>query len=311
MRVFLELARPFTLLPPALGMVSGALAALGTLAREQACGGNVMAMIGLGALMAAALNAASNTLNQVHDLALDRVNKPDRPLPRGAVTAQRALQYALLWYALALTLAWWLGPAGAHEVFWIVVLTSVLTWAYSAPPFRCRNSWWLAPLVIAIPRGLLLKVAGWGAVADIAADREPWVLGGIFFLFVLGGAAIKDFEDMEGDALGGASSLPLRFGRERAARLMSLALVLPWLLLAATPWLRWGGRPLLSIPPAAALTSGMMLATLGVVAARSLMCMARAGADRRSARQAWRMLYLQMMAAQVLTAASYWWPQTT
>ncbi len=308
MRVFFALARPFTLLPPALGMLSGALAALGTLPREQGTAGRAAGMMVLGALMAAALNAASNTLNQVHDLALDRVNKPERPLPRGVVTSRRACQFAALWYAVALALSWMLGPPGAHEVFWIVVLTAGLTWAYSAPPFRCRNSWWLAPLVIAIPRGLLLKVAGWGAVADIAADREPWVLGGIFFLFVLGGAAIKDFEDMEGDALGGASSLPLRFGRERAARMMSLALVLPWVLLAATPWICWEGRPLLSIPPVAALASGLFIALLGLVAARSLLGMARASADKASARQAWRMLYLQMMAAQVLTAAGYWWP---
>ena len=36
--------------------------------------------------MAATLNAASNVLNQVHDLDLDRINKPERPIPSGAVS---------------------------------------------------------------------------------------------------------------------------------------------------------------------------------------------------------------------------------
>ena len=34
----------------------------------------------LGALMAAVLNSASNAINQIYDLDIDRVNKPKRPL---------------------------------------------------------------------------------------------------------------------------------------------------------------------------------------------------------------------------------------
>ena len=307
MRVFFELARPFTLLPPALGMISGAVAAWGALPDKDALPLRALLMMACCASMAAALNAASNVLNQVYDIHLDRVNKPERPLPRAALSMSRAKLYAGIWYGLAALLAWPLGPSGVHDVFWIVLLTAVLTWAYSAPPFRCRNSWWLASLVIAIPRGLLLKVAGWGTVADVASDREPWVLGGIFFLFVLGGAGIKDFEDMEGDRLGGSSSLPLRFGRVAAARIMGVALVLPWLLLALAPWINWRGSALLSLNPAVAMVVGVALAALGLRAAHALLNMARGENDKVRARAAWRMLYLQMMAAQVLTAAAYWW----
>ena len=40
-----------------------------------------------GALMAAVLNAASNAINQIYDLDIDRVNKPKRPLPERRAVA--------------------------------------------------------------------------------------------------------------------------------------------------------------------------------------------------------------------------------
>jgi hypothetical protein len=52
---------------------------------------------------------------------------------------------------------------------------------------------------------------------------------------------------------------------------------------------------------------GVALAALGLRAAHALLNMARGENDKVRARAAWRMLYLQMMAAQVLTAAAYWW----
>ena len=40
----------------------------------------------LGSLCASFLNAASNALNQIYDLEIDRVNKPNRPLVTGALS---------------------------------------------------------------------------------------------------------------------------------------------------------------------------------------------------------------------------------
>jgi 4-hydroxybenzoate polyprenyltransferase len=210
-RAWIELTRPFTLLPPAVGMVSGACSALGA-HRATATGADAAGFVLLGALMAALLNAASNALNQIHDLELDRVNKPTRPIPAGTISLRAARVGTAALYAAAVLAAFAIAPDGRREVGWIVAFTAVLTWAYSAPPVRARNSWWLGPLVIAVPRGLLLKVAGWGSLAPIFSDREPWILGGVFFVYILGAAPTKDFADIEGDRAGGASSLPIRFG---------------------------------------------------------------------------------------------------
>jgi 4-hydroxybenzoate polyprenyltransferase len=302
-RAWADLTRPFTLLPPAIGMISGALSAAGA-GRAALSGASAVVSVAIGSVMAATLNAASNVLNQVHDLELDRINKPERPIPSGAVPARAALAFAWVLYAVAIALAFLVRPAGAPEVGWIVAFTAVLTWAYSAPPLRARNSWWLGPLVIAVPRGLLLKVAGWGTLAPVLSDREPWILGGVFFCYVLGAAPTKDFADMEGDRAGGSTSLPIRFGPVLAGRLIAPFLCLPGILLALLPRIEAAGRPLLAMGPRASLVAGIAIGLHGLWIARLLV---RSGPSltTRGERRSWRHMYLLMMELQIAAALLY------
>jgi 4-hydroxybenzoate polyprenyltransferase len=61
---------------------------------------------------------------------------------------------------------------------------------------------------------------------------EPWFIGAIFGLFLLGASTTKDFADMEGDARGGCRTLPILYGVRRAAWMISPSFVLPFLLIA-------------------------------------------------------------------------------
>ena len=79
LKLYSELARPFTLLPPALGVISGAVSAWGAHQTKVPLTWALLYPILLGTMMAAALNAANNALNQIYDLDIDRVNKPSRP----------------------------------------------------------------------------------------------------------------------------------------------------------------------------------------------------------------------------------------
>ena len=221
-----ELSRPFTLVAPALGFASGAVTAAGA-APKEAFTRDLIVFPLLGLLMAAVLNAASNALNQIYDLDIDRINKPGRPLPSGRLSLQTAWIFTAITYAVALALAWMIAPGGRHECFWIVVIATVITFVYSAPPFRTKRLGIWANVTIAIPRGLLLKVAGWSAVKTVAGV-EPWYIGGIFGLFLLGASTTKDFADMEGDARGGCRTLPIAHGVRRAAWMISPSFVVPF-----------------------------------------------------------------------------------
>jgi 4-hydroxybenzoate polyprenyltransferase len=230
-RILVEFSRPFTLVAPALGFASGAVTAAGAFPPEPLSPALIAYPL-IGLTMAAVLNAASNALNQIYDLEIDRINKPKRPLPSGRLSMRDAWAFTLATYVLALVLAWFVAPGGRRECFWIVVTATAITVLYSVPPFRTKRLGIWANVTIAIPRGVLLKVAGWSAVKTIAGV-EPWFIGAIFGLFLLGASTTKDFADMEGDARGGCRTLPIIYGVRRAAWMISPSFIVPFLMISA------------------------------------------------------------------------------
>ena len=223
--LYWELTRPFTLIAPALGMFTGSVIALGAVPPVPLTAW-VGIKIALGTVMAAVLNAASNVLNQVTDLEADLINKPGRPLPSGRVGAEEAIKLSGWLYVAAFALATPIGP----QCTLLAGTAAVLTVAYSAPPLRWKAVPYLANVVIAIPRGILLKVAGWSCVRDFGR-LEPWYIGAIFGLFLLGATTTKDFADLRGDAAAGFRTLPVVHGVRRAAWMVAPFLIFPFLLI--------------------------------------------------------------------------------
>jgi 4-hydroxybenzoate polyprenyltransferase len=241
-RDYLDLARPFTLVAPALGFLSGAATAIGARPPEPWSADLLVAPI-IGSAMAAVLNAGNNALNQIYDLDIDRVNKPTRPLPSGRLTIGQAWRFTSAAYVLALILAWLVAPHGPalslskrHDCFWLVAVACMCTFIYSMPPLRTKRLGIWANVTIAIPRGVLLKVAGWSSVKTIAGV-EPWYIGAIFGLFLLGATTTKDFADMEGDRRGGCRTLPIQYGVRRAAWMISPSFVVPFMMIPLGAWL--------------------------------------------------------------------------
>ena len=56
---------------------------------------SVVLTVILGSLCASFMNAASNAINQIYDLEIDRLNKPSRPLVTGALSRARGLDLHL------------------------------------------------------------------------------------------------------------------------------------------------------------------------------------------------------------------------
>jgi 4-hydroxybenzoate polyprenyltransferase len=314
-----RVTRPFTLLPPLLGVISGAITAWGSASHPHVLAGqprrltaSMAATVALGSACAALLNAASNVINQVYDVENDRINKPGRPLVTGAIGIRAAWWGAVVLYAVAVVPTWLVviwpaetlagklaAPPLAHECFFIFLLGMLFTFAYSAPAFgRTKANAFLANLTIAIPRGCLLKVAGWSMIAS-AFHVEPWFIGGIFFLFLVGASSTKDFSDMAGDAAAGCRTLPVRFGVERAARMIAPFFVVPWLLMPIGAWtsILTGNRWVLT-------GLGLGLAAWGTYTVRLIL---RDPNDlaRVENHPSWTHMYLMMMCAQVGFAVAY------
>lgn len=292
-----EFSRPFTLLAPALGFASGAITAAGAVPAEPWSAAVVLYPL-IGVTMAAVLNAASNALNQIYDLEIDRVNKPKRPLPSGRLSLGDAWTFTLVTYAAALALAWFVQPGGRRECFWIVLAATSITVLYSAPPFRTKRLGIWANVTIAIPRGVLLKVAGWSAVKTVVAV-EPWFIGGIFGLFLLGASTTKDFADMEGDARGGCRTLPIIYGVRRAAWMISPSFVVPFLLIGVGTWLGvLTGNPGLLMALSAVMTAyGLYVCYLMLKRPEDLAV--------EENHVSWAHMYRMMFVAQIGFAAAY------
>jgi len=222
LRTYWAFARPFTLVPPMTGIFSGTL--LGSGATHAAF--NPIHLT-LAVLAAGMLNAASNALNQICDIANDGINKPHRPLPSGALTMRQAWIFTVATYALALAMV----TVVNRETLAIYVIAALATVAYSAPPIRLKRHPVGSNLVIALIRGCLLKVAGWAAVATVLTSIEPWYIGSIYFVFLLGATTTKDFADIEGDRAAGCITLPVKYGAAWSARAIAPSFILPWLML--------------------------------------------------------------------------------
>lgn len=220
-------SRPFTLVPPMVGIFSGSLIGYGATRVPFPSGHVALAVLG-----AAVLNAASNGLNQICDLENDRINKPHRPLPSGTLTARQAWIFVIAAYTAALVLVTLVN----RQTLVIYIAAAVATILYSAPPVRLKRHPVGSNFIVALVRGELLKVAGWAAVATVLGSVEPWYIGLVYFVFLLGATTTKDFADIEGDRAAGCVTLPVRFGAAWSARAISPSFVLPWLLLAAGAW---------------------------------------------------------------------------
>ncbi len=322
-----RLSRPFTLLAPALGMVSGSLVALGAARAALPAGDEGYGLLAAawprilaGAALAALLNTSSNAVNQIFDLEIDRVNKPDRPLPAGHLSIREAWVVTVAAAAAALAvaagldltltmLATDLPRTGALAERWpwptllIVAFTAAVVYSYSGPPLRTKRFWWAANPTIAIPRGTLLFIAGWTAARGWGGldSMFPWVLGGMYGLFILGAATTKDYADIPGDRAEGCITIPIRFGIRRSIWITAPFLVLPWLVL---PWgvFAHGERT----PSRLALAGlGIALALWGGWIVRLLLRDPEALTTSKT-HPSWNHMYLLMIVAQAGLAATFW-----
>ncbi len=323
MSLYSQLVRPFTLLPPLLGIISGAICAFGSVhnpdpSRQVTL--SVILTVILGSLCASFMNAASNAINQIYDLEIDRVNKPSRPLVTGELSVREVWILSWILYALALIPTWLVvpypyetfqekltAPVAEHATFFIYLAGLLFTFIYSAPELgRTKIRGMLANFTIAIPRGILLKVAGWAMVAHVGYT-EPWFIGAIFGLYLLGAATTKDFADMEGDRAGGCKTLPILYGVERSAWMISPFFILPWLLMPLGAYLDdpfAPGQKILTGNATLLTAMGIVFTLWGIYTVYLLLRDPKSLTETEN-HPSWKHMYLIMMAGQIGFALAY------
>lgn len=245
----LRLLRPLNFVLFLAGVALGALLAAG----PEAFTGEALGRVLLAMASAALVGGAANAVNDVYDLAIDRVNRPNRPLPSGLVAPRAAWG---LWAALT-GLGVLLGALVSLGHGVIAAGTAALLWAYSA---RLKGTPGWGNLAVAAVLGLAVLYGG------LAPGTPPggaaWLGVAFAFLTTLARELVKDIEDATGDAAGGAKTLAVRWGRRPVA---VLALAVAAVTLAALPapaFVGLGAAFLGFVLPAAACLLGAVWALL-------------------------------------------------
>ena len=147
------------------------------------------------------LTAGANAINDYFDLEIDRINKPERPLPSGRISKKEALIFAVVNYAAANTIAAFISPVALAICF----VFSVLLYFYSALFKRIAL---LGNLVVSLATGAAFVYGG----AAVGRFGQATIPASFAFLMHLGRELIKDMEDIEGDRRNKARTMPVLFG---------------------------------------------------------------------------------------------------
>ncbi len=216
LRVLWKFSRPHTIIGTSLSVTGLAMIALAS-----ATVGTPFSWLGLGRAIAAALvpslcaNLYIVGLNQLEDVDIDRINKPNLPLASGEFSRKEGLLIVWVTGALALILSALQGTA-----LWATVILSVaIGTVYSLPPFRLKRFPFWAALCIFGVRGIIVNLGFFlhfqqvlGGTQRLSA--EVWALTGFVILFAFAIAIFKDMPDAEGDRQFKINTLTLRLGTQ-------------------------------------------------------------------------------------------------
>jgi homogentisate phytyltransferase/homogentisate geranylgeranyltransferase len=173
-----------------------------------------------------ALNLYVVGLNQLTDVAIDRVNKPWLPVAAGTLTPLHARWLVAGAAVVALALA---AVAGSYLLL-TVALIMVIGSAYSLPPTRLKRFPLAAALSIAIARGVIANVGLALYYQQSLGAELPALtlamLGLFFFGFGLVIAIYKDIPDDVGDQMYHIETFTTRLGKRRALDLGRAVLTL-------------------------------------------------------------------------------------
>jgi geranylgeranylglycerol-phosphate geranylgeranyltransferase len=205
---FLELTRPGNAIAAGVLTFTGSFVA----------GGFEVAPVPVVAAVAATVfaTAAGNAVNDYFDREIDRVNRPDRPIPRGAVTARGALAFSVLLFIGAVVAAVLL-PLVAVAI----AVANLLALVAYTKLFKGLPG--VGNAVVAYLTGSTFLFGG--AAVGRVGDPAVVVLFALAALATLSREVVKDVEDIAGDRAEGLRTLPIAVGETLALRAGAAALV--------------------------------------------------------------------------------------
>ncbi|PIW70227.1 MAG: hypothetical protein COW08_03050 [Ignavibacteriales bacterium CG12_big_fil_rev_8_21_14_0_65_30_8] len=188
-----KIIRPLNILITFISVIVGGIIALKS---------NFIPQSLLFAALAEALTFSSgNIINDIFDLEIDKINRPERVLPSRIITINLAGIIYLLFALLAVYISYNINPT----VFKIILITNIILFLYS---FIIKKMILIDNVIVSVIVGSAF-IVGSASVGNISAGYIPFVFA---LLINFTREIVKDIEDIKGDSASGIKSFPSVFG---------------------------------------------------------------------------------------------------
>ncbi len=175
-------------------------------------------------------------LNQLEDIAIDKINKPHLPLASGEFALGTGRLIVAVTGVLALLLAWLLSP----YLLGMVTISLAIGTAYSLPPIRLKKFPFWAALCIFTVRGAVVNLGLYlHFTSSLSIPRAVWALTTFVIVFTVAIAIFKDIPDLEGDRQYQISTFTIALGQERVFNLARWVITVCYvgMVIAAVFWI--------------------------------------------------------------------------
>ncbi|MFL3006258.1 MAG: geranylgeranylglycerol-phosphate geranylgeranyltransferase [Candidatus Neomarinimicrobiota bacterium] len=196
------LIRPLNVLVSGLAMIISA-AILDNLGQEL--------MVILIVLVVITYTAGANSINDVLDLEIDKVNRPSRPIPSKNVERNKALIFSFFLFLVGSVLSLQLPP---NAYFISIVVSMPLIVIYST---HLKSKPLIGNIAVSFIIGLSFIFCG-----TVFENINPmWTPGLLAFSLTLIREITKDIADFEGDQIAKHNTYPIQHGIKGAIKLIS------------------------------------------------------------------------------------------
>ena len=198
-------------------------------------------------------------LNQLWDVEIDRINKPNLPLASGEFTLRQGKGIVALCGLASILIA-----IGGGVWLGITIGSSLLIGtAYSMPPLRLKRFAFFAAFCILVVRGMIVNLGLYQFYssqlnAPISLPAPIWGLTLFILIFSVGIAICKDLPDMEGDRQFHIQTLTIQIGPSKVFNLTRILMTISYGGLLLWAWLGQLGL-------ATGINRGEMIVSQGVI----------------------------------------------
>ncbi len=176
---------------------------------------NIIQLI-FASLVVMLLNAGANCVNDIYDIKIDKINRPNRPLPAKKLTILEVKIFAISLFIIGNGLSFFLGIIPFIISF---IITTPLMIFYAS--YLKKTAIW-GNLLIGFILGLVFLFSA-SAFGNYKIGIVPAILA---FLFTVIREIIKDMEDVVGDEKFNAKTLPIIIGLKKTKNIVAFLMLI-------------------------------------------------------------------------------------